>query len=80
MEATTHTTAARVQHVIAECLGLEIHRVHLNASLQQDLGADSIELMDLMLQLEDAFNVDIPDDAFARLITVQAVIDFIEKQ
>lgn len=66
--------------VIVEQLSVEREKVFLNASFIDDLGADSLDLVELIMAFEERFGVEIPDDAAADIATVQQVIDYITAQ
>jgi acyl carrier protein len=71
----------KVQAVVAEKLDIELTKVTAEANFANDLGADSLDQMDLVMALEDEFGIEIPDEDAAQLTTVQAAVDFIvEKQ
>ncbi|MDY0163167.1 acyl carrier protein [Desulfobotulus sp.] len=68
----------KVRKVIAEKLDVDIDEVVPEASLVEDLGADSLDLVELMMSMEDVFDVDISDEQAEKLRTVKDVIDFLE--
>lgn len=68
----------KVRKVIAEKLDVDIDEVVPEASLVEDLGADSLDLVELMMSMEDIFDVDISDEQAEKLRTVKNVIDFLE--
>lgn len=68
----------KVRKVIAEKLDVDIDDVVPEASLVEDLGADSLDLVELMMSMEDVFDVDISDEQAEKLRTVKDVIDFLE--
>ena len=65
-------------HIIADQLGVSPEKVVPSASFVDDLGADSLDLVELMLVMEDELGREIPDDEAKRLQTVQDAIDFAE--
>ena len=69
---------AKVRQVIADKLNVSIEKVVDNARFIEDLGADSLDNVELVMQLEEEFGVEIPDDDAAKIITVQDAINFIE--
>lgn len=69
----------RVKAIIAEKLGVSEEQVTNEATFTQDLGADSLETVELMLDLEREFDVSIPDDVSDKIQTVGQAIEFIEK-
>ena len=68
-----------VRNVIAETLGCDVEKVTPEAKLQQDLGADSLAAMELMMALEEATGKSIADDAMPGLKTVQDVLTYLEE-
>jgi len=70
-------TAERVKKIVIEHLGLEADKVKEAASFIDDLGADSLDIVELVMAFEEEFNVEIPDDAAEKIATVKDAIDFI---
>ena len=68
----------RVKKVIVDQLGVKEEEVVPTAAFIEDLGADSLDTVELVMALEDAFKVEIPDDQQEKLRTVQQAIDFIQ--
>ncbi|HMM23915.1 MULTISPECIES: acyl carrier protein [Ancylobacter] len=71
--------AERVKKIVAEHLGVEPEKVTENASFIDDLGADSLDTVELVMAFEEAFNCEIPDDAAETILTVGDAISFLEK-
>ena len=71
--------ADRVKKIIVEHLGVDEAKVVDNASFIDDLGADSLDTVELVIAFEDEFGCTIPDDATEKIKTVGDVIAFIEK-
>jgi acyl carrier protein len=69
----------RIKDIIAEQLGVERDQVKDDASFINDLGADSLDTVELVMALEDAFDASIPDEDAENLKTVKDVIDYIGK-
>ncbi|HBQ97281.1 MULTISPECIES: acyl carrier protein [Roseofilum] len=76
----SETTFDRVQKIVADQLGVEAEKVKLEASFTEDLGADSLDTVELVMALEEEFNLEIPDDAAEKIETVKNAVDYIEKQ
>ena len=70
-------TADRVQKIVVEHLGVEADKVTQEASFIDDLGADSLDIVELVMAFEEEFNVEIPDDAAEKITTVKDAIDYI---
>ena len=68
----------RVRKIVAEQLGANEADIKNEASFIEDLGADSLDTVELVMALEDAFKVQIPDEQQENLRTVQQAIDFIK--
>ncbi|TCL03635.1 MULTISPECIES: acyl carrier protein [Sodalis] len=72
------TTEEKVKAIIAEQLGVKKEEVVNNASFVDDLGADSLDTVELVMALEEEFDTEIPDEEAEKITTVQAAIDFIQ--
>jgi acyl carrier protein len=68
----------RVKKIIVERLGVEPDKVTENASFIDDLGADSLDTVELVMAFEEEFGCEIPDDAAEKIITVKDAVSFIE--
>ena len=71
--------AARVKEIIVDKLGVEESEVTPEASFQNDLGADSLDTVELIMEFEKEFNIGIPDDQAEKISTVGEVIKYIEE-
>ena len=69
----------KVKQIISEQLGVEEAEVTPSASFVDDLGADSLDTVELVMALEENFDIEIPDDAAEKIRTVQDAIDYIDK-
>lgn len=67
----------RIKTIISEQLGVKREEVVSHASFVDDLGADSLDTVELVMALEEEFNIEIPDEEAEKITTVQAAIDFI---
>ncbi len=67
----------KVKKIISEKLGVEIEKVVPEASFVDDLGADSLDLVELIMSMEEEFETDISDEVAEKLVTVKDVIDYI---
>jgi acyl carrier protein len=72
------TIAEKVQSIIVEKLGVEASEVTLEASFTNDLGADSLDTVELIMEFEKEFNVSIPDDQAENIQTVGQAIAYLE--
>ena len=70
--------ADRVKKIVVEHLGVAERKVTENASFIDDLGADSLDTVELVMAFEEEFGCEIPDDAAEKIQTVKDAIDFIE--
>lgn len=73
-------TYEQVKNVIVEKLGVDAAKVTPEAKFVEDLGADSLETVELIMGLEDQFGVTISDEAAENIRTVQAAVDYITSQ
>jgi acyl carrier protein len=73
-------TSEKVKKIVVEHLGVDEGKVTLEASFIDDLGADSLDTVELVMAFEEAFGVEIPDDAAEKITTVKDAIDYIENQ
>ncbi len=71
--------AERVKKIVVEHLGVEAEKVTDNANFIDDLGADSLDTVELVMAFEEEFNVEIPDDAAETIVTVGDAIKFLDK-
>ncbi|MGY3724378.1 acyl carrier protein [Granulicatella balaenopterae] len=71
-------TFNKVAEIIAERFGLEQEKVTREMTFQQDLGADSIDIVELVMELEDTFDAQISDDDAEKIATVGDAVDYIE--
>ena len=67
----------KVKKIIAEKLSVEPEEVVLEASFVDDLGADSLDLVELIMSMEEEFDIDISDEDAEKLVTVKDAIDYI---
>lgn len=72
-----NTIEARVKKVIVEQLGVKEEEVTNDASFVDDLGADSLDSVELVMALEEEFETEIPDEAAEKIGTVQQAIDYV---
>ena len=72
-------TAERVKKIVIEHLGVETEKVTEAASFIDDLGADSLDTVELVMAFEEEFGVEIPDDAAETILTVGDAVKYIDK-
>jgi acyl carrier protein len=72
--------ADRVKKIVIEHLNVEAEKVTDNASFIDDLGADSLDTVELVMAFEEEFNVEIPDDAAESIVTVGDAVKFIKEK
>jgi acyl carrier protein len=72
-------TADRVKKIVVEHLGVEAEKVTEDASFIDDLGADSLDIVELVMAFEEEFGVEIPDDAAEKIATVKDAITYIDE-
>ena len=70
----------RVRAIIAEQLGVKLEEVTHSASFIEDLGADSLDTVELVMALEEEFGVEIPDEDAEKMVTVGDAIKYIEQK
>jgi acyl carrier protein len=71
--------AERVKKIVVEHLGVDAGKAVPEASFIDDLGADSLDTVELVMAFEEEFNCEIPDDAAEKILTIQDAINYIEK-
>lgn len=69
----------RVKKIVVEHLGVEPEKVVDAASFIDDLGADSLDIVELVMAFEEEFGVEIPDDAAEKITTVRDAIEYIDQ-
>lgn len=70
----------KVKKIVAEQLGKDVAEVKSESRFLEDLNADSLDVVELVMAFEDEFEIDIPDDEAEKILTVQLAIDFISKR
>lgn len=70
-------TFERIKKIIAEQLDVEENKITSDASFTNDLGADSLDTVELIMSLEDQFDIEIPDEDAQKIITVKDAVEYI---
>ena len=70
----------KVKKIIVNHLGISESKIQDNAKFIEDLGADSLDTVELVMAFEEEFNCEIPDSSAEKIITVKDAVDFIQKQ
>ena len=74
------TVEEQVKQIVVEHLGIEESKVNADSKFIDDLGADSLDTVELVMAFEEKFGIEIPDDAAETILTVKNAIDFIESK
>jgi acyl carrier protein len=74
------TTSERVIKVLVDVLGVEAEEITDKSSIVDDLGADDLDLINLQMELEGEFNLEIPDEEYDNLDTFGKVVDYIKRE
>jgi acyl carrier protein len=69
----------RVKAIIVEQLGVDAEEVTLDASFTDDLGADSLDIVELVMAFEEEFGIEIPDEEAEKISNVREAVDYIEQ-
>ena len=72
--------SSKVKKIVADHLGIDESKVNEESSFIDDLGADSLDTVELVMAFEEKFGIEIPDDAAETIQTVQNAIDYIENK
>ena len=72
------TIEERVKKIVAEQLGVKEEEVKNESSFVEDLGADSLDTVELVMALEEEFETEIPDEEAEKITTVQAAVDYVK--
>ncbi|MEC9484995.1 MAG: acyl carrier protein [Candidatus Izemoplasma sp.] len=69
----------KVKDIIAEELGIEADDIKLDSDLSEDLGADSLDAIELIMEIESQFDIEIADSEATKIKTVHDIVDYLEK-
>ena len=70
----------KIKEIVIDKLGVEEAKVTVDAKFIDDLGADSLDTVELIMQFEEEFNIEIPDDDAENLLSVKQAVDYITKK
>ncbi len=73
-------TFEKVKEILAKQLEVDANEIELSNSLQEDLGADSLDVVEIVMALEDEFSIEIADEETAKIKTVEDVVKYIDSQ
>ena len=68
----------KVKEIIADQLSVKVDDIKETTNIAEELGADSLDLVEILMSLEDEFGVSIPDEAIPEIKTIKEIVDFIE--
>ena len=68
----------KVKEIIADQLSVKVDDIKEETNIAEELGADSLDLVEILMSLEDEFGVSIPDEAIPEIKTIKEIVDFIE--
>jgi acyl carrier protein len=78
MEGKAMAVAEKVKSIIVEQLGVDEEEVTLDASFTEDLGADSLDIVELVMAFEEEFGIEIPDEEAEKISNVREAVDYIQ--
>ena len=71
-------TIDKVKEIIANQLSIDVDKLTESTNISEDLGADSLDLVEILMSLEDEFKVSIPDEAIPQIKSIKDVVEFID--
>ncbi len=74
------STEEKVKKIVMDHLGIVESKISLDSKFIEDLGADSLDTVELVMAFEEQFDIEIPDDAAETIMTIQNAIDFIDSK
>ena len=79
-ESANKSVRSKTFEIISKVLGTPYSTIQMNSNLKRDLGADSLDAVEIIMELEDEFNIQIPDEDAASLETVASVVRYLERK
>jgi acyl carrier protein len=73
-------TEGKIKEIISKQLGVDMEKVTSEASFMDDLGADSLDTVELVMAFEETFNIEIPDEDAEKIVRVQDAINYIKNK
>ncbi|MGP6138728.1 MULTISPECIES: acyl carrier protein [unclassified Jeotgalibaca] len=73
-----NTTLERISAMITERFGVDAEKVSRDLTFQEDLGADSLDVVELIMELEDVFSIQISDEDAEKIVTIGDAVDYID--
>ena len=73
------STFEKVRDIVVEQLGVEADEINIDSTFIDDLGADSLDIVELIMAFEEEFGIEIPDEATEKIKTVQDVVTYIDQ-
>lgn len=70
----------KINQIIAEQLNINTDKIHIDSNFKEDLGADSLDLFNLVMAFEDEYGVEIPSEDLEQITTVSAVIEYLKEK
>lgn len=67
-----------VKEILSEQLGISADKIELSSNLAEDLGADSLDAIDIVMSIEDQYSIEVPDETIENMKTVEDIVNFIE--
>ena len=77
---TDSTTLDKITEIIIDKLGVDKSKINPSAKFIEDLGADSLDTVELIMQFEEDFDIEIPDEDAEKILSVQAALDYISNK
>nr|QCI06597.1 Acyl carrier protein [Erythroglossum lusitanicum] len=79
LKETESNIFEKVRNIVAQQLGVDKNQVTVEANFSSDLGADSLDTVELVMAIEEEFSIEIPDEDAAKIATLKQAVEYIEK-